>query len=81
MSSLRTGRGLRLSSPILSGLPPRGKRFRGVIHVSSTGEGCDLPQCLPTLAGFGRHPNSRKRALKEVRVHPGPPFTTYLRHG
>ena len=35
--------------------------------VGSPREDCDVPKCLPAFARFGRHPNSRERALKEVR--------------
>jgi hypothetical protein len=35
-------------------------------HVCSSRKGRDIPKRLPTVAGFGRHPNSSERALKEI---------------
>jgi hypothetical protein len=29
--------------------------------------GCDIPKRLPTLTGFGHHPDSSQRAFEEVR--------------
>src|SRR6266853_3614075 len=38
-----------------------------VTHVRSSRKRCDISKCLAALAGFGRHPDSSERALKEVR--------------
>jgi TetR/AcrR family transcriptional regulator, transcriptional repressor for nem operon len=35
--------------------------------LCSTREGCDIPKRASALASFGRHSNSRERALEEVR--------------
>src|SRR5271170_1858946 len=32
----------------------------------SSGKGCDLPKCLPTLTGFGSDPDACERTLKKI---------------
>jgi len=49
--------------------PPLAGRIEqsGGFPVCSTREGCDIPERTSALASFGRHSNSRERALEEVR--------------
>jgi hypothetical protein len=44
-----------------------GSGFRSQPEIRSSRKDRDIPKCLPTLARFGRHPDSDESAVKEVR--------------